>query len=114
MALCPRLSPGLPLSLQGLLGGSVKYRGGTRASSSSLEPGVRRVRARVRLEAPADAAPVPAWLYIAHGSAHRADPRLHEVVTRQLAVAEGAVCRVHVDRPAIQLPYAALPVVVVL
>lgn len=69
---------------------------------------------RIRLEAPVGAAPVPAWLYIAHGSDHRQDLWLHEVVTRELQVSEGDACRVHIDRPAIQLPYAALPVVVVL
>jgi hypothetical protein len=36
VALCPRLSPGLPLSLQGQVVGSVKYCGGRGASSSSL------------------------------------------------------------------------------
>lgn len=70
---------------------------------------------RMRLEAPLGAVPIPAWFYIAHWSKHRADLWLQEVVTHQkLKIANGAVCRVHIDRPLVQLPYNALPVVVIL
>jgi hypothetical protein len=68
---------------------------------------------RVRLEAPIGAKPVSAWFYIAHGSQHRADPALQEVVTKQqMPVTDGVLCRVHIDRETIRLPYAALSPIV--
>ncbi len=68
---------------------------------------------RIQLETPTGAESVPAWLYIPHGSPHRQNLRLHEVIAPKVNVAAGARCRVRIDRKAVQVPYEAWPVVVV-
>ena len=68
---------------------------------------------RIEFEAPPDAAPVPAWLYIPHGSPHRQTLNIHEVITTQLNLAGVKLCRIKINRPAFQLPFPQFPVVVV-
>ena len=64
---------------------------------------------RIQFEAPLDAAPVTAWLYIPHGSPARRSPWIHEVLAAQLDIPSGAQCRVRIDRNAAQLPYHLFP-----
>jgi hypothetical protein len=60
---------------------------------------------RIELEAPEGTAGVCAWLYIAHNSDHRHNPRMHEIIAPPLTLASGARCKVHINRPYVQLPY---------
>jgi hypothetical protein len=69
---------------------------------------------RIQFQAPIDAAPVAAWLYIPHGSPARRAPWIHEVLAAQLDIPAGAQCRVTINRNAVQLPYHLFPAVVVL
>jgi hypothetical protein len=64
---------------------------------------------RIDLEAPEGAARTRAWLYIAHASDHRVNPKMHEVIAPPLALSSGARCKVHINRPFVQLPYRAWP-----
>ena len=54
---------------------------------------------RVALEAPKGAAPVHAWLYIAHWSPLRNDPMKHELIARHLPTAQvGTTCLIRLPR----------------
>ena len=68
---------------------------------------------RIDLEVPDGASPVPAWLYIPHGSPHRRTPYIHEVITRRLDLGQTTTCRVTINRQAFQLPLPYLPMVLV-
>ena len=68
---------------------------------------------RVKLEAPTGAAAVLAWLFIPHGSPHRKNLRLHEVIAPRLKLDEGARCLIRMNRNVVQLPYQSWPVIVV-
>lgn len=69
---------------------------------------------RIELEAPEGAALTRAWLYIAHNSNHRNEPKNHEVIAPPLSVTKGTRCKVHINRPFVQLPYRAWPALLVL
>lgn len=68
---------------------------------------------RIDFEAPLDAKPVRAWLYIPHGSKARWTPNIHEVLAPELSISADARCRVEINRTCIQLPYRWFPAVVV-
>jgi hypothetical protein len=69
---------------------------------------------RIELEAPDGAARTRAWLYIAHNSDHRKNPTMHEIIAPPLTLATGARCKIHINRPYVQLPYRAWPAFLVL
>lgn len=69
---------------------------------------------RIQLEAPQGSAPVRAWLYIAHHSEHRKNARLQEIIAPFCHLGAAARCRIHIDRPWIELPYRQCPTIVVL
>jgi hypothetical protein len=69
---------------------------------------------RVELEAPGGAARTRAWLYIAHNSDHRKNPTTHEIIAPSLTLASGARCKIHINRPYVQLPYREWPAFLVL
>lgn len=54
---------------------------------------------RIELEFSHVTFPVPAWLYIAHGSPHRKTPTVHEVITQQLDLSGISSCHIliHTD-----------------
>jgi hypothetical protein len=59
---------------------------------------------RIKIEAPIDSAPEPAWLYIPHDSPHRRTPCLHEVIANcRLPIDEGTRCRIWIDPTAIRI-----------
>ena len=68
---------------------------------------------RIELEAPTGATAVPAWLFIPHGSPHRQNLRLHEVIAAKLDLDAEAGCLISIERNAVQLPYQSWPVIVV-
>ena len=61
---------------------------------------------RIKIEAPTGAEPEAAWLYIAHWSYHRPNPKVHEVIARKLDILEDAQCQIIIDRQSIDLPYS--------
>jgi hypothetical protein len=69
---------------------------------------------RIQFEAPLDAGPVNAWLYIPQGSPHRRTPCIHEVIAPHLNIAAGVQCRIRINRNAVQLPYSLFPAVIVI
>lgn len=56
---------------------------------------------RIALELPDHGELIPAWLYVAHRSPHRRNPRIHEVITRQLDLTGVTQCRIHLRQVAI-------------
>lgn len=58
---------------------------------------------RIELELPHFPAPVPAWLYVAHRSPHRATPTLHEVIAPWLAIGDISQCLIHLPSRSIGL-----------
>ena len=61
---------------------------------------------RIQLEAPEGRNRIDAWIYVAHHSDHRNDPRMHEILASELCNLSGnASCRIHIDRNVIELPY---------
>jgi hypothetical protein len=69
---------------------------------------------RIQFEAPLDAAPVNAWLYISQGSPHRRMPCIHEVIAPKLDIPAGVQCRIRINRAAVQLPYSLFPAFLVI
>lgn len=70
---------------------------------------------QVQFEAPLGTRGVQAWLYVPHHSPHRQTPQLHEVlVGTRLNLKGVSRFRVHLDRDAVELPYATCPLIVVL
>lgn len=63
---------------------------------------------RIELEFAHLATPVDAWLYVAHGSPHRATPDLHEVITRKLAIGDVRQCRIHLSAGSAAVPADAV------
>ena len=57
---------------------------------------------RIELEFAGMPARVPAWLYVAHGSAHRQTPRVHEVIAGRLDLAGAGSCRLYLPADAVQ------------
>jgi hypothetical protein len=68
---------------------------------------------RIQFEPSYGAPLVKAWLYIAHGSPHRNDLRIHEVITERLDLTDDPRCRIHIDRWPIWLPYTAFRAAIV-
>jgi hypothetical protein len=68
---------------------------------------------RIELEAPPDAPPLPAWLYIPHGSPHRRTLKIHEIITTPLDLTGVKSCRIKIKRSTFQLPWHQYPIVVV-
>jgi|ERR1041385_948706 hypothetical protein len=68
---------------------------------------------RIGLEAPEGNPAIPAWIYIAHGSAHRNTFCVHEIIAPFVNLNGQAKCRIHISRRCIELPYHQAPVVVV-
>jgi hypothetical protein len=60
---------------------------------------------RIEIEAPVGTSRVPAWLYIGHGSVHRADCRKHEVLGPKLNVKIGDRCCIIIKKKIVELPY---------
>ncbi|MFV3290655.1 glycosyltransferase family 9 protein [Pseudomonas sp. NY11955] len=58
---------------------------------------------RVQLEFDHLAHRVPAWLYVAHGSPHRQNPMLHEVIATRLELNGAKRCRMHLPAHAVDL-----------
>ena len=81
--------------------------------SPEFDPGEIFDFLRIVLEAPVNAAPVPAWLYIAHWSPHRADLRVHEVLAPKMPVRYGDRCRIGIKRDVKQMPYGTYPIILV-
>ena len=69
---------------------------------------------RIPFEAPLGAAPMPAWLYIPHGSPARSSPWIHEVLAPQLDIPADTQCAVTINRNVGLLPYDRFPAVLVL
>jgi hypothetical protein len=54
------------------------------------------------------------WLYVAHGSPHRSDPKKHEFVGRdEIKILDGEGCRLHILRPCRVMPYSKWPAVLI-
>jgi len=68
---------------------------------------------RIQIEAPAGDKIFPAWIYIAYNSDHRKNIKTHEVIATQLPISVGDRCNILIDRPSLELPYRACPIVVV-
>jgi hypothetical protein len=69
---------------------------------------------RIQFEAPVGSGPVDAWLYIAHNSQWRKDPRVHEVMAPMIENLDAdAICKIRIDRPGWELPYQLWRAIVV-
>jgi hypothetical protein len=68
---------------------------------------------RIRLEAPEGAAAVQAWIYIAHHSDHRKNPRMHEIIGPYCQLSGAARCKIHIERGLV-LDYRQNPIAVAL
>jgi hypothetical protein len=64
---------------------------------------------RIELEAPEGTAAIRAWLYVAHNTGHRMDPTRHEVIAPHVVLAPNARCKIHINRPYVQMPYRFWP-----
>lgn len=69
---------------------------------------------RVDFEAPLNAPPVPAWLYIPHNSPYRRMPHVHEVIAPPLDLQQATSCRIRFNRAVVQMPWSVYPVVLVM
>lgn len=58
---------------------------------------------RLELELVASGRRFPAWLYVAHGSPHRATPRIHELIAARIDLAGETACRLHIRSSAIHV-----------
>ena len=69
---------------------------------------------RLELEAPIGAVRRAAWLYISHGTAHRLNPRMHEILAPTIVdLPDECECILRIDRPKVQWPYAHQPQVAI-
>jgi hypothetical protein len=71
---------------------------------------------RLRFFVPESAGtPVKGWLYVPHGSPHRMNPKIHEVIAiskRDLHL--GMRCKIEIDRDVVMLPYKEAPLMLLL
>ena len=65
---------------------------------------------RIAFEAPPGGLRVPAWLYIASASPHRATPRIHEVLAPRLDIPSQCDCVISFDHPITKSPDGTITV----
>jgi hypothetical protein len=78
------------------------------------EPGEVFDLVRIRFETVEPRNSTNAWLYIAHGSEHRRDLHVHEIIAPFMSLNGDANCKIHVSRNHIELAYRQFPLVVIL
>lgn len=69
---------------------------------------------RIQIEAPIGSIPVAAWLYVAHWSYHRENPKIHEVIAPKLDISDDAECQIIIDRQTVVLAYSLWQAILVI